>query len=259
MPRPPRSLLRATLLGAALALAAPALAKPSGARDAAGAWDMALDNSHRRCRIILGPEPAETGRSLRVPATCRRALPILRDAGFWSAEDSRVSILDRVGRPLLHFAGEDEGIMVARTEGGESYRLEQKERMRLAASAAPLAPAPLVPQRTWVDPAKAPGAETLPGTYSVDRYQERDVCQVALTPMMLSAAGVVRYELRLLEGCRDAGLAAFDPVSWRYEAGRLTLTARRGHEVDLVSEREGSWRRDPEVGATLILRRTASP
>ena len=31
--------------------------------------------------------------------------------------------------------------------------------------------------------------------------------------------------------------------------------ARRGHEVTLISERDGHWRRDPEVGATLILRK----
>jgi hypothetical protein len=33
------------------------------------------------------------------------------------------------------------------------------------------------------------------------------------------------------------------------------VTSRRGHEVTLVSERQGHWRRDPEVGATLILRK----
>ena len=69
----------------------------------------------------------------------------------------------------------------------------------------------------------------------------------------ITASG--RYEARLLDGCRDAGLSAFDPVAWSYGAGRLTLVARRGHEVQLVSEREGRWRRDPEVGATLVLRK----
>jgi len=48
-------------------------------------------------------------------------------------------------------------------------------------------------------------------------------------------------------------------VAWRYEAGRLTLTSRRGHEVTLISERDGHWRRDPEVGATLVLRKVPAP
>jgi len=63
----------------------------------------------------------------------------------------------------------------------------------------------------------------------------------------------------VLEGCHDAGIAAFDPVAWCYEGGRLTISARRGHEVALVSEREGQWRRDPEVGATLVLRKVTPP
>jgi hypothetical protein len=65
--------------------------------------------------------------------------------------------------------------------------------------------------------------------------------------------------VRLLDGCHDRGLAAFDPVTWRYEAGRLTITARRGHEVTLISERDGTWRRDPEIGMTLILRKLTAP
>ena len=221
-----------------------------------GAWDMALENSHRRCRITFAVDPQAGGQVMRMPATCRRALPVLREAGFWSADGEALHILDREHRALLRFGAMAEGMRLARTETGESYRLERQERARVAATAAP---APLVPQRTAVDLAAAPRPETLPGTYLVDRYQQREVCRLALTPIMLSAAGTARFELRVLEGCGDAGLAAFDPVSWRYEAGRLTLAARRGHEVTLISERANEWRRDPEVGATLILRRAAEP
>jgi hypothetical protein len=114
-----------------------------------------------------------------------------------------------------------------------------------------------VPQVTAVDPDKAPPSAAVPGVYVVDRYIEKDVCRVELGRGMVTAAG--RHEIRLVEGCRDAGLAAFDPVSWRYEGGRLTITARRGHEVTLISERAGQWRRDPEVGAMLVLRRAPAP
>lgn len=250
--------LRVAALGLASALHAAAAAAAPTPADVPGAWDVALENSHRRCRIVFAADEEAGGRVLRVPATCRRALPILREAGFWAAEAGALHVLDRERRAILRFGPEEEGARLARTDTGESYRLEQKERLVVRASLPPKPP-PLVPQRTWIAPDAAPKPETLPGTYHIDRYQERETCRVALTPVMLTAAGAARYEARVLEGCRDAGLAAFDPVSWHYEAGRLTLTARRGHEVGMVSERPGEWRRDPEVGSTLILRRAAGP
>jgi Protease inhibitor Inh len=140
---------------------------------------------------------------------------------------------------------------------GETYRLERDEEARLAALPPPPPPPPPrgVPQLTAIDPEKAPPFASLPGTYVVDRYTEREVCRIGLTRAALGGSG--RYEARLLEGCRDAGLRTFDPLTWHYEGGRLTLTSRRGHEVTLISERPDHWRRDPEVGATLILRKTA--
>jgi Protease inhibitor Inh len=134
------------------------------------------------------------------------------------------------------------------------------ERCRIVSgrtSLPPPAPPIGVPQVTPIDPDKAPPLPSLPGTYVVDRYTEREVCQIWLAPRILGSSA--RYEARLLEGCRDQGLRTFDPLAWRYEGGRLTLTSRRGHEVTLVSERPGHWRRDPEVGATLVLRKMAGP
>ena len=43
---------------------------------------------------------------------------------------------------------------------------------------------------------------------------------------------------------------------WRYATGRLTLVARRGHGTDLVFE-NGQWRKDPAVGAPLLMRKLA--
>ncbi len=68
--------------------------------------------------------------------------------------------------------------------------------------------------------------------------------------MMLRPEGA-----QVQEGCRDPGLALFDPTAWHYEAGRLTLVARRGHSVELIPVGEGRWRRDPEIGTTFLLRR----
>ncbi len=55
-------------------------------------------------------------------------------------------------------------------------------------------------------------------------------------------------------GCQDTGLTIFDPVGWRYAGGRLALVARRGHSVELVFE-NGQWRKDPAVGAPLLMRK----
>ena len=118
----------------------------------------------------------------------------------------------------------------------------------------PLPPPPIgVPQATPVDPEKAPPPGSLPGTYAIDRYTEREVCRVRLRREPAGRA-------RPLRGAPRRGLPrrrprSFDPAAWRYDGGRLTLTSRRGHEVTLISERDGQWRRDPEVGATLILRK----
>jgi hypothetical protein len=249
-------------LGAVLlagALASPVEAQPAvaGLETAAGRWDLSLDGANRSCRVMLAVEESTVGRALRFPAGCRRALPILNGLGGWTAPDNhRVVLLDAQGAAALRFERDGDDGLVARMESGEVFRLERPEGV-VQPVRLPPAPAIGVPQMTPVDPAKAPPLASLPGVYLVDRYSEREVCRIDLGRAMLSASG--RFEARVLEGCRDLGISAFDPVSWRYEAGRLTLTARRGHEVTLVSERDGHWRRDPEVGATLILRKAQAP
>ena len=191
---------------------------------------------------------------LRFPAGCRRALPVLAGAAAWHVPERGVlRLLGPAGETTLEFRPDGEDAFTAKTAAaGESYRLERDVEARLVRL--PLPPPPIgVPQATPIDPAKAPPPGSLPGTYAVDRYTEREVCRVRLAASLPDPHG--RYEARLVEGCRDAGLRSFDPAAWRYDGGRLTLTSRRGHEVTLISEREDQWRRDPEVGATLILRK----
>jgi hypothetical protein len=224
---------------------------PADVAAIAGAWDLALDGSIRKCRVTLGLEPLGIGRALRFPAGCRRALPVLTGLSGWLVpERGSLRLIDAAGESALQFRAEGEAPLTATTPKGETYRLTREEDLRVVN----LPPPPPIgaPQETPIDPAKAPPLAALPGTYAVDRYTEREVCRVALAALRLDPT---RYEARLLDGCRDAGLRAFDPIAWRYEGGRLTLTARRGHEVTLISERDSHWRRDPEVGATLILRK----
>jgi protease inhibitor Inh len=240
---------------------------------------MSLDGSYRKCRVTLGPEDLGSARPLRFPAGCRRALPILNATAGWAFENGLIRFLGRDGEPVLAFEpqeAEQEGL-VARTSTGEVFLLAFQERpppirpasTSMASIQQELEPEPLqearqlmpplyarpVPPQTPVDPSKAPPFASVPGIYVVDRYSEHEVCRVSLGAAMLDASG--RYEARVLDGCHDTGLHIFDPVAWRYEAGRLTLQARKGHQVTLISERDGQWRRDPDVGATLLLRKAA--
>lgn len=244
----------------ASAVAAAAQPAPAALEEAAGRWDLSLDGANRSCRVMLSLDESPVGRTMRFPAGCRRALPILNSLGGWTAGKDRLSLVDAQGAVALQFERESEEVLVARA-GAQVFRLERPEDLTQPVRLPPPPPPPPaigVPQMTPIDPEKAPPLASLPGVYAIDRYSEREVCRIDLRRGLL-AGGSGRFEARILEGCRDLGLAAFDPIAWRYEAGRLTLTARRGHEVTLISERDGHWRRDPEVGTTLILRKVQAP
>ena len=238
---------------AAMLPAGAAQPAPADAAQLAGAWELALAGSYRKCRIVLREEAAGTRRIVRFPAGCRRALPILVEIEGWLVPaKGALRFNGREGRPALDFTvAAGNGTFEARAASGELYRLERSEGAPRDARR-PTTPAIDAPQPP-VELARAPPRAALPGLYAVDRSTERDVCRIALGAAMLTAAG--RFEARVLDGCRDSGLAAFDPVAWHYEGGRLTLVARHGHEVMLVSERDGLWRRDPEIGSALVLRK----
>jgi hypothetical protein len=228
--------------------AAQDLGPPRDAAGAAGPWELALDGSFRRCGLMLAAEAGPVGQALRFPAGCRRALPVVNGIAGWRREGDLIQFLDREGQPVLAFAGPDgEGLRSAEAPSGERYSLAQAG-ARPAAPEAPLVtPAalssPPIPRDTW---AGAPASATaVAGLYTLDRFVEKDVCRVAL-----KSDGA-----QVQEGCRDPGLALFDPTAWHYDAGRLVLVARRGHSVELIPVGEGRWRRDPEIGTTFVLRR----
>jgi hypothetical protein len=203
-------------------------------------------------------------------------LPILNTTAAWGFDKGLIRFIGKDGEPVLDFGPrEAEEGLIARTSTGEVFLLALQERPlkpepvstsakvirprrepeqpKEVAHLMPLLYARPVPPPTPIDPSKAPPTAVLPGVYVVDRFLERGVCKVRLGVNMLDASG--HHDARLLDGCHDLGLRIFDPVAWRYDAGRLTLQARRGHEVTLISERDGQWRRDPDVGATLLLRK----
>jgi hypothetical protein len=236
----------------AMLLAFALTAGEAGAREEAGtvgAWTMSLAGSSRACGLTLGPEPGPVGRAVRFPAGCRRALPILGEVAGWTVEGEAVRLTRGDGQALLDFAPRPDGSLAARGASGEEFNLTALARdsasgvigATTATAVAYTPPAAAVP---------APREGAVAGLYTLDRFVEHDTCRVALRPDTPEGGPA-----QLAEGCRDGGLAMFDPVSWRYEAGRLTLIARRGHEVGLVSIPGQRWRRDPETGTTFVLRR----
>lgn len=238
------------------ALAQP-LAPPPGARAAPeqlkpfiGAWDLEAVGRPRRCTVTFAVDPAGQGRQIRFPATCRRALPILGTVTAWGlTPKGQPRLLDAAGKDVLTFEPQGgEAGRQARGSDGQVYRLDPKGYARLAPSppqsAAQIA-AQAAQRPTMVDPATAPAPNTLPGRYVMMRQPNREACRIAL-----SAGGAAV----LAPDCSDTGLTIFAPAGWRYASGRLTLIARRGHSLDLVFE-AGQWRKDPNVGAPLMLRK----
>ena len=234
-----------------------------------GTWDLSRDGSTRRCVMTLTRESGDAGRRLRFPAGCRKALPVLNAVAGWLFADGAVRLVDKNVRPVLLFARRpDQRSLLARAENGEAYSLvpleivamrppdpaaEEAARRAEEADAATHAVASREPAPADPDPASATAsadARPAPGVYALDRYRDKDVSRLEL-----GAVGAAQAPVHILAGCRDGGLEVFDPVSWRFDAGRLTLNAKRGHTVNLVPTGDGGWRRDPETGTTFVLRR----
>src|SRR5689334_3027414 len=107
-----------------------AAAPLSGVDDPVGAWEMTLDGSHRKCRVMLGAESTgDPSRVLRFPAGCRRALPVLNVTAAWRFENGLIRFVGKGGEPILAFVprGDEEGL-IARTATGEVFLLGLQER-----------------------------------------------------------------------------------------------------------------------------------
>ncbi|GEO99482.1 AprI/Inh family metalloprotease inhibitor [Methylobacterium haplocladii] len=266
---------------------------PETLGDAVGMWDMSLDGSNRRCELTLSADSGPDGRVLRFPAGCRRALPILSEAAGWLFAEKGIRLVDRNVRPVITFTPRaDQGSLGGTAERGGTYSLVPLQTLAML----PPPPAvdgavpggipdvalsrdipgsqPVLGSGMLAKPDIAARADASAGlrqerserpavgTYALDRFAEKDVCRIVLDsrPSTAKAEREPVKELspaHLLPGCRDGGIATFDPVSWRYASGHLTLKARRGHAINLVPTGEGSWRRDPDTGTTLVLRKVA--
>lgn len=238
---------------------------PTKVAEVPGTWDLSRDGTNRRCVMTLLKDKGPAGQQVNFPAGCRRALPVMSPVAGWLYADEAVRLVDRDIRPVLLFKRRpDRRSYVATAAGGETYSFvpldiagmrppEPDPPVSALPSPAPAAvtgttpamPAAIAPTPAAIaSPTAADGPQ--PGIYALDRMRQQGTCRLAFEP-----AGTVK----LLPGCQDEGIEVFNPVTWHYAGGRLTVTAKRGHAIGLVAAGDGRWRRDPEVGATLVLRR----
>lgn len=227
-------------------------ALPDTVSGAAGSWDLAVAGGQRRCVLTLSADSGPAGRIVRFPAGCRRALPVMAGIAGWLYAEDGIRLVDTNVRPILSFAREPDGRSLGATAGtGERYSLVplQIAAMRPAAETPPAPEPAAAPQpATPAPPPEGPA----PGLYALDRATQKDVCRLELAP---PDAASKEAPVRLLPGCRDSGITVFDPTTWRFAAGLLTLKARRGHAVNLIALPDGRWRRDPDIGVTFMLRK----
>lgn len=264
-----------------LPLAGPAAAQtPTGTyppdhasvRLVAGAWDLSSPRG-RKCRLQLNQRSSDAkGLIIGLPPACRASFPALTTAQSWAlSRDGQVVFLAGDGKELTRFARVNGGPLKSAVAGDELQldpatgrypNTEQRQAVIAATSPPSAASASATAARPGAAPAIAlapranvppPPAADVAGPYALTRGDGREVCKVDLKSVPGLRAGL--QSASFIGPCGDQGLKVFDPAGWRYEAGKLHLVARRGHEIAFVFEGNGQWRKDPPTGAALGLRK----
>mgnify|MGYP003343832807 CR=1 FL=1 len=84
------------------------------------------------------------------------------------------------------------------------------------------------------------------GRYIIMREANKDIgCMLTLNDQARGPGG---FKAQLAPACRDNGIVVFDPLGWSFGAGRLSLTARKGHKANFIYHEDGSWWKDPKEG-----------
>ena len=238
-------------------LGAPPAVAQQAAPALAGEWQFQTADGRKKCTLALRNAPAGGAMALGAPATCRRAMRALEGAAGWTAPDAdRIDLVDKSGAATLSFARR-EGVLVASGADGQVYYLVKPGETVTAsitpgfqpvvsaqAVARPGAPPPAAAQ-----PAPAAGqpvrAADIPGRYAILRDINRDTgCMLTLDTS--PRGGGARAQLA--PACRDNGISIFEPIAWSYTAGKLALTARKGHRAHFFMTQDGSWQKDPKEG-----------
>jgi protease inhibitor Inh len=272
-----RSLLRLDRSGPAviLAFSLVLMAQASAAIDLtsveklAGQWDLSLNDTNRRCRLVLRPEQVGPGLALGMPAGCRRAMPLLSEVGTWTLQPGdHLTFADAKGKEVLAFLPNGDGPLLARGPEGETYRLTNAEALTEGQRFSDLPTVPVpgfetpapAPASTVVAATTTPGAassakpDEIAGRYSVLREGGKDTgCMLTLDAKARGLKG--GNKALLAPACRDQGIIIFDPVGWTLEKGRLKLTARKGHHAIFDQKSDGTWEKDPKEGKALGLKK----
>jgi hypothetical protein len=235
-----------------------------------GQWDLSLNDTNRRCRLVLRADEVGPSLALAMPAGCRRAMPLLTEVGGWKLQSGdHVTFADPKGKEVLAFLPDGDGPLLAKGPEGEIYRLSAADTSAQGQRFSDL-PAVPVPGFEIPPPAAAPltiAANTAPaappssvkpdeiaGRYSVLREGGKDTgCMITLDAKARGLKG--GNKALLAPACRDQGIVIFDPVGWTLEKGKLKLTARKGHHALFDQKGEGSWEKDPKEGKALSLKK----
>jgi hypothetical protein len=233
-----------------------------------GQWDLSLNDTNRRCRLVLRADEVGPSLALAMPAGCRRAMPLLTEVGGWKLQPGdHVIFADAQGKEVLAFLPDGDGPLLAKGPEGETYRLSAAENSAQGQRFGDLPAAP-VPGFETPTPASAPitvAATTAPaassvkpdeiaGRYSVLREGGKDSgCMITLDAKARGLKG--GNKALLAPACRDQGIVIFDPVGWAIEKGRLKLTARKGHHAIFEQKGDGTWEKDPKEGKALSLKK----
>jgi hypothetical protein len=234
----------------------------------AGQWDLSLNDTNRRCRLVLRADEAGPSLALAMPAGCRRAMPLLSEVGGWSLQPGdHVTFADARGKEVLAFLPDGDGPLLAKGPEGETYRLSAAESSaqgqrfgELPAVPVPgfetpaPASAPLAVAATTTPAASSARPDEMAGRYSVLREGGKDTgCMITLDAKARGPKGA--NKAMLAPACRDQGIVIFDPVGWAMEKGKLKLTARKGHHALFEQKGDGTWEKDPKEGKALSLKK----
>lgn len=192
---------------------------------------------------------------ITMPYGCRKAFPILVDVRGWGlGADGKVELLDVDGYALLRFAMDSTERLSARGPDDEAYHLNAVRALTSAGTVPGASAAePLELAAKGPAPAATLRASDMSGRYAVLREGGKDTgCMLTLDDKTPARGGTKAF---LAPACRDQGIVVFDPVGWRLAAGRLVLTARKGHSTQLDLQADGTWLKDPKDGKSLGLKK----
>ena len=260
---------RIVLAGCAIVAAslAPLLAGGAAGRAAestsrsVGAWDLKVQGNERQCRVTLRPQVAPAGYAVAMPVGCHRAFPVLGAVAVWTdTGDGKLQLEDAAGQPVLAFEPGPDGVLTSTSPEGEIYRLEAAGPHRemvlpaLQGASAPPAPETEVAAAQPVARLQAPKSSEMAGYFSVLRDKTKDTgCMITFDDKIHGPK--TSFKAHLAPACRDQGIVIFDPIGWQLAAGRLVLTARKGHTATFDLQADGSWLKDPSDGKTMSLKK----